>query len=403
MINLFLIVHDFSGAKTYIDELSGYLVKNKEVSVFQLHLNNKSTKEFRVQENGKITSVYIPEKVSKEYDPKYYRRAAQLVFSYFKNLRNVIFHANMPEQQLFTKEAKELFNCPVVFTFHFLMSFYTFYDKLAGYDNAGKDKGNVLEKLMLESADHIICVTQFAQRAITNLFEIPESRTSVVYNGKSAPNKSPEKERNDKTFYGFSPDDRIILYAGQLEPRKGIDKLIEAFLIIKDRHPKTKLVIAGSGEFDNYLPLVRQCIGRIIFTSRLDKKSLSDFYGFSEVGIIPSQYEQCSYVAIEMMQHKLPLIISDVPGLNELVEHKKTGLVCKTNPHKTIPGCIEADETDLAYQIGYLLKNKKTAQKLAQSAHRVAIEKNSQENMGKSTISIYIKLLKENIGELRLG
>ncbi len=403
MINLFLIVHDFSGVKTYIDELSGYLVKNREISLFHLYLNNKGTKEFRVQENDKITSIYIPGKVSKEYDPKYYKRAAQLVFSYFQDLRNVIFHANMPEQYLFTKEVKELFNCPVVFTFHFLMDFYTYYDKVAGYANASTEKGNVLEKFMLESADHIICVTQFAQRAITDLFKIPLSRTTVVYNGKSVPNESRGKYQKDKVSYGFSPEDRIILYAGQLEPRKGIDKLIEAFLIIKDSHPNVKLVIAGSGEFDNYLPLAQQCIGRIIFTGRLDKKSLSDFYRFSEMGVIPSRYEQCSYVALEMMQHKLPLIISDVPGLNELVIHKKTGLVCKINPHKTISERVEADETDLALQIEYLLKNKKFARKLAQSAGIWAVEQNSQENMGKSTISIYMKLLKGNIGELRLG
>ena len=185
MINLFLIVHNFSGAKTYIDELSGYLTGKNDVFVFQVYLNYSALREFTVQEKDKITSVYIPEKVGKEYHQKYYKRAAQLVFSYFQNLHNVIFHANMPEQYLFTKEVKELFKCPVVFTFHFLMSFYSSHDKITGNNSVSPEKGNVLEKYMLEAADHIICVTQFAQRAIKNLHEIPASKTTVIYNGKS--------------------------------------------------------------------------------------------------------------------------------------------------------------------------------------------------------------------------
>ena len=400
MINIFLIVHSFSGAKTYVDELSGYLMGKKDVFVFQVYLHYTGSKEFNVQEKDKITSVYIPEKIVKEFDNKYYKRAAQLVFCHFQNLQNVVLHANMPEQYLFTNEAKELFRCPLVFTFHFLMGFYSYYDKISGYNDENIDKGNVLEKYMLASADHIICVTKFSQRAITKLREVDPTKTSVIYNGKSLINGSSEKVQNLKIRYGFLPDDRLILYAGQLEPRKGIDKLIKAFLLIKEWFPKTKLVIAGSGEYNSYLPLAHECIGRICFTGKLDKNVLYDFYRFSEMGVIPSQYEQCSYVAIEMMQYGLPLIISDVPGLNELVTHTKTGLVCKTQRHSTIKNAIEADDADLAIQIEYLLRNKETGSRLAMSAQMKVLEQHSLENMGEKTLKIYRRLINAKMIEL---
>jgi glycosyltransferase involved in cell wall biosynthesis len=396
MLNVFLIVHNFSGAKTYADELSGYLVGNKDVYIFKIYLHYPDSKEFRIWGNNQITTVCIPEKINKEYDKKYYKRAAQLVFCHFQNLQNVVLHANMPEQYYFVKEAKELFRCPLVFTFHFLMSFYSYYDKISGYADEIKDKGNDLEKYMLEFADHIICVTKFSQRAITKLQEVDPTKTSVIYNGKSIFNGSPEKVQNLKIHYGFSPDDRIILYAGQLEPRKGIDKLIKAFLLIKEWFPTTKLVIAGTGEYDSYMPLAQECTGRICFPGKLDKNVLYDFYRFSEMGIIPSQYEQCSYVAIEMMQHGLPLIISDVPGLNELVTHKETGLVCKTQPHSTIQDTIEAEDADLAIQIEYLLSNKETGLKLAIAARKQVLERHSLKNMGEKTQKIYLNLLKND-------
>jgi glycosyltransferase involved in cell wall biosynthesis len=198
-----------------------------------------------------------------------------------------------------------------------------------------------------------------------------------------------------KSKYGFLPEERLILYAGQLESRKGIDKLIKAFLLIKDKFPTTKLIIAGSGDFNSYFPLAQGCIGRICFTGKLNKNTLSDFYRFSEMGIIPSYYEQCSYVLIEMIQYCLPLVISDVPGLNELILHKETGLVCKTHPHVTLQNALEVDEADLAIQMEYLLLNKTEGFNFAREAYIKMLVRNSMQNMGEETIKIYNMLLNE--------
>jgi glycosyltransferase involved in cell wall biosynthesis len=397
MLNVFLIVHNFSGVKTYIDELSGYLVSKKDISVYQVYLNCIDLKELTIQKNRKITYIYFPRKINKEYDQKSYKRAAQLIFGYYQNLQNVVFHANMPEQYLFTKEVKELFKCPIVFTFHFLMSFYSSNDKISANGIESPEKGNVLERYMIEAADHIICVTKFAQRTIKKLHKIPTLKTTIIYNGKFFSDGLKEEIQNAKISYGFLPEDRIILYAGQLEPRKGINKLIKAFLLVKDKFPAIKLIVAGSGEFDSYLPLAQECIGRIIFTGNLAKTTLSDFYRFSEIGVIPSQYEQCSYVAIEMMQHRLPLIISDVPGLNELVVHNLTGLVCKIQSHSTIEDTFEVNDEDLAMQIEYLLKNKEERLKLATAAHLEVLKRHSLKIMGQKTLQVYKQLLSVNL------
>lgn len=393
MINLFIIVYDFSGARTYIDELSSYLVGKKNVFVFHVYLNHNGSKEFNIKEKSKITSIYIPKKVTKEYDKKYYMIAAQLIYNKFQNLHSVVLHTNIPEQFYFAEEMKKLFHCPLVFTLHFLMGFFSYYDKISGYNGENIEKGNILEKYMLETADHIICVTQFSQRAIINLHEVNPAKTSVIYNGKSLINESSPLKNKLKIQYGFLPEDRLLLFAGQLISGKGLDKLIKAFHLIKDTYPTTKLIIAGSGEYNDYLPLAQEYIGRVCFTGKLDKKILFDFYLLSEIGIIPSQFEQCSYVAIEMMQHGLPIIISDIPGLNELLIDRKTGLVCKTKSHSTIPCTLEVDEVDLALQIEYLLKNREIGLILAKAAHKRAEELYSLESMGESTLKIYRQLI----------
>lgn len=399
-LHLFLIVHDFSGARTYTDELSLYFSKKNNVVVHQIFLNSIEHKELFIQNERNINSIYIPLLLPEEYDRKYYKYAALLLYSHLSHLSNVIFHANMPEQYYFAEEAKKLFNCSLVFTLHFLENFYSYMDKYPEHNGDIEITGNAKLKSILELADQIVCVTEFSKRTIIKLYNIDPLKTSIIYNGKIFPNNKPKEIRKDKCQYGFDSDDKLILYAGQLEPRKGVDKLIKAFLLIKDKFPSIKLVIAGKGEYDKYMPLAKECLGRVYFTGKLDKDTLIDFYCFSDIGILPSQFEQCSYVAIEMMHYGLPIIISDVPGLNELISQGKTGLVCKVKPNDTIPNALEVNEMDLVLQIDYLFRNKTEAKKMAQAAHRCALNRHSLKNMGEETLKIYRKLINKNINDV---
>lgn len=389
MINLFFIVHNFSGAKTYAEELLEYL-KDK-VNVFLILMDDKDHKEFIIERINKITTIYIPKCIKKDLSPKYFKNIALLLYANHKNLGNTIVHVNRPEQFYLADELKKLFQCKLVYTLHFMTNFYSYIDQLVGYNSEVKITGNVLFTKMAELADRIICVTAFAKRSLVNLYNIKQEKIAVIYNGIKMQLRDPDNHGRDKKLYGFRAEERIILYAGQLDERKGIDKIIQAFLLVKDKFPETRLVIAGTGNYDNYNYLAQNCTGRVHFTGKLDKNTLINFYNFSEVGILPSQFEQCSYVAIEMMYYGLPLIISDVPGLNELVIHKKTGLICKIKPHGTNPNALEADEFDLALQIEYLLNHPDISKKIGMAAIENANIQHSFGSMGEKTMRVYMQ------------
>lgn len=388
-------MHNFSGVRTYIDELSEYLIRQENVSVYHVYLNNKSIREFKIEETNKITSIYIPNIKTNKSQLKYYKRAVQLLYSYFYSLQSVVLHINFTLHGCFAEEFKKLFRSPIVFTLHYLENFYSYMDCISGYKEEISISGNVNLKNLLNTADRIICVTRFGQRAITKFYTVNHSQTSVIYNGKRQPDLSLDTKNAIKKKFGFLAKDRVIIYVGQLEDRKGLDKLISAFKLLKDQYRSLKLLIVGTGSFDVYMPLAQDCIGRVCFTGKLDMKTLSDFYRFSELGIIPSRFEQCSYVVLEMLQHGLPIIISDVPGLNELIINNKTGLLCKTQPDLTIPSALTIDYIDLANQIKYLIDNKKIAQEYSKAGMDVAKTKHSLEKMGASTLNIYKLLLKK--------
>jgi glycosyltransferase involved in cell wall biosynthesis len=391
-LNIFIVIHDFSGCRTYADELVSYYSDRREVKVHQIFLECNEVNEFTIKEESSFTCIKIPKSIKKEYKEGYYYSAALLMYSHFHFLDNIILHCNMPEQYYFAKSFKDHFNCPVVFTFHFLESFLSYIDYINVYHKNEK-KGNVLPGTIMDFADQIICVTEFARRAAINHYHVEPEKISVLYNGNQIFAKT-DKETvyENKVKMGFNPQDKILLYAGQLEPRKGIDKLIKAFLLIKNEYKSLKLIIAGTGEFDSYMPLANSCIGQVHFAGKLSKKTLELIYSFSDIGILPSRYEQCSYVALEMIKHQIPLIISNAPGLNELVEHEYTGLICNVIANRETHE-LDIDEQDLAHQIKILLDHPDYAMDMADKAYNKGREMFSLTGMGEGTLNIYKQLL----------
>ena len=70
--------------------------------------------------------------------------------------------------------------------------------------------------------------------------------------------------------------------------------------------------------------------GKILFTGKLSKQELYQFYQIADVGVMLSKHEQCSFVAIEMMMHGIPIIASDSTGLDEMVSDGINGYKIRT-------------------------------------------------------------------------
>lgn len=401
MINIFFIVHDYSGARTYGDHLANYFASNPRYKLYRIYVERYNIKEFNVLDEANGVSILIPRAINYDkynLDMKYYTQAALLLYNNFSDLTDVILHCNKTTQYSFAIAAKKLFRCPIVFTYHFVEYFHYYFDHCNINDKDIVSLSDMPPGKMMALADHIIFVTRFAQRCAIKDHHIHPEKTSVIYNGMKKANSRPGSLiRNKlKEGFGFSKDDKIILFAGQLHKIKGIDKLIEAYHSLRRQLRNIKLVIAGTGAYDEFMPLAWESIGGISFAGKLDKNTLSLFYQCSDVGVIPSEFEQCSYVAIEMIHHALPLIVSDVPGLNELVIHNKTGLICKVNSDKNAK-TLKVDKNILAAQIKTILDAPIIANSLAIAALKNGKQIFSIQSMGEKTKRVYIQSMKSFI------
>jgi len=137
---------------------------------------------------------------------------------------------------------------------------------------------------------------------------------------------------------GIPQADKIALYVGRFDPRKGIETLVRAMAQSQLRGKESLRLIIGGGsrpgkcdgiERDRIEGIVNELgIADIThFPGRLGSENLHLYYAAADVGVVPSHYEPFGLVPIEAMASRTPVVGSDVGGLQYTVIPEVTGLL----------------------------------------------------------------------------
>ncbi|MBI4135524.1 glycosyltransferase family 4 protein [Candidatus Uhrbacteria bacterium] len=178
----------------------------------------------------------------------------------------------------------------------------------------------------------------------------------------------------------------IILFVGGLDRAhyfKGVEVLIEACRILKDREVKFSCQIIGEGEMRKKYE--RQAAGLAVeFVGLVPHEHLPNYYQNATVAVVPSteRVECFSIVAAEAQACGIPAIVSDFPGVRVTIEDGKTGYVVR-------PG----DAEELAGRIQEMVANPEKAQAMGQAGRVRSVELYSWYNIGDKLDVIY-KVLK---------
>jgi len=114
------------------------------------------------------------------------------------------------------------------------------------------------------------------------------------------------------------------LFAGRVEPYKGLEDLIEAWSQASDMD----LVIAGDGSALERIQRETAANQRIHVLGHVSQPDLSAFYHHAFGCIVPSRFpEPFGLVAIEALAHRTPIIAMDVGGLREIVNESGGGFL----------------------------------------------------------------------------
>ena len=176
-------------------------------------------------------------------------------------------------------------------------------------------------------ADHIITISEFSKREIIKYLGIERDKISVIpcavdhqiYNDIL----DTESLSNIKKKYNI--DGNYFLYLGTLEPRKNIERLIDAFAILqKNIENSPVLVIAGKNGW-NYENIYRKVQeynlnNKIIFTGYIESEEAVILLKGAFTFIFPSIYEGFGMPPLEAMACGIPVIASNVTSLPEVVQ-----------------------------------------------------------------------------------
>ena len=186
--------------------------------------------------------------------------------------------------------------------------------------------GNTQIERIIHAVDKVICLSNYTFQYLS-CHHYPMEKVVHIPNGLIDEYKElsvMEKGRMRKQM-GFSEDETLFLFVGRLMEAKGIFALMKAFKRIASQEPKARLLVVGSGDYESCFRERFPYCSQITLMGKMAKEELYQLYQICDVGVHPSLDEQCSYVAIEMMMHRLPMIGTDATGMNEMIEEGHNG------------------------------------------------------------------------------
>lgn len=200
---------------------------------------------------------------------------------------------------------------------------------------------------------------QFAEGIVCNsnnskifLDKFINSKIISIYNPLIFNKKIPLIKKKNNLDY--------LLAVGRIEKQKNFYGIIQAYNIVKIKHPSIKLIIFGSGsEKNRLLKLVSdlKIEKNVIFKGY---KNPINFYLKSKIFILNSYFEGMPNVILEAFYYKIPVISSNcLSGPKEILSKNKFGYLVPVNNYKY-----------LAKKINYVLDNYSEAKKKSKLAYR---------------------------------
>lgn len=166
--------------------------------------------------------------------------------------------------------------------------------------------------------DCICAISNGVRQSLIDWLPSLGPKIRVVPNGVKLPKNRFEPRDQSDTL--------IVLSAGSLTPQKNFERAIRACALLTDCD--LEYWIAGAGEQRGEL---ERAIAELSLGDRVRLlgfvENLDPIYAQASIFLIPSLWEGFGLVAVEAMNHGLPIVCSDVPGLNEVVARDGTRFV----------------------------------------------------------------------------
>jgi glycosyltransferase involved in cell wall biosynthesis len=186
------------------------------------------------------------------------------------------------------------------------------------------------ERRMLQHADHVFTMAGPAAASLRTSYGLDDDRVTVVGGGVNF----------DALPVLTDPDRKepVILFVGKDPFRKGLDVLVAALRLVRERVPAARLQVIGTSEVASE-PGV-EVLGTV------QRDAVEEAYRRAAVFCLPSRYEPYGLALLEAMAYAVPCVGTRIGGIPEIIVDGETGRLVESD-----------DRAALAHALASLLED----------------------------------------------
>lgn len=209
---------------------------------------------------------------------------------------------------------------------------------------------------------------------------MPADHLKVIYNGISRERfdaHRPTRTQELRKAFQLSPTDRVIGFVGR---KKNQDQLLEALALL----PEDLTVLFVGLEEKNLALFLEKAPPRqrLIFAGQVAPEEVINFYPLFDMNVLASTMDGFGLVLVEAMGMGVPVIGTNYPGINDVIENGKSGLLFENK-----------NTRDLAEKIRLVLENHELRLQLIRNGKERALHTFSMENTVKAYENFFYELI----------
>lgn len=233
-------------------------------------------------------------------------------------------------------------------------------------------------KISAKKSKHIITISNFEKEDITDYTHIKPEKVTVTLEAADKIDVASEEFTSLKNT-------QYLMYVGRSLPHKNLERLIDAFVFLKEAHPDLKLVFVGKKDhlMERHVAYAQEHgVEDIITTGYVSEGQLRWLYENTACYVFPSLSEGFGLPSLEAMMHGAPVASSNatcLPEINGDAAHYFDPL----------------NVSDMAEKINDILTDEKLSAELIKKGHKQAT-KYSWKRMAEQTLEVYKKALDQD-------
>jgi glycosyltransferase involved in cell wall biosynthesis len=239
--------------------------------------------------------------------------------------------------------------------------------------------------------DAFVAVSAFVKESAMRNLRLSADRIRIIPNSvdiEEFPNIRQGNANGKREELGISPQERVILTVGRLDPPKGHRFLFLAAGEILRAFPELKLLVVGDGPSRSSLEALARELGiaeKVVFTGV--RPDVRELLSLADVFVLPTLSEGMPVTLLESLASGVPAVASRIGPTEEVIEDGVNGLLVP-------PRSPEA----LADAVLVLLRNSERAQAMAERGRLLVHEKFSARGCAEALTGLYLSLAEERPG-----